>query len=399
MPTDYFFAPRPSGVTGRGTKDSPWSADIFEARMIDLGSEAIAHLDAGIYPVRGTTGSAYNAVTNPGWQIQNSLYGERGAIIQLQNPILSASGSIKTVHNPQDLPLDSIEVEGVTVDCNASAFIANEPTCKIEGMVLYGRNLRVRGVRIINHYGKLSASNEAWAASIYQPGAGYQTGNHSISSFVDCEAASPLGDYTNGFQIGGILATNPMAGHIIGCRVQDHTEGYAFGIGNVRQGLVADSFAVNCKIGYYDDASGGYGLDFLRNQILRIPATASQGGRGFVIQTGGGSGDWSNVRIADNIFEMAATIPSDRPNGILVGATTNNVFGLTVERNQFRYSAGYATHSHGAKVSGADAYACVLAEGGPPYLRNWSAAGNTYAPTMALYMGAFSTAGFSQPTY
>jgi hypothetical protein len=398
MPQDYYFAPRATATTGSGTKDSPWAAELFESKMIALGSSAIAHLDAGTYPVRGTTGSAYNATTNPGWQIQNHVYGQRGAVIQLQNPVLTASGSIKTVHNPQDLPLDGIEVEGITIDCNASAFSSQQPTCKIEGLVLYGRNLKVRRVSIINHYGSLTASNEAWAASIYQPAAAYQTGNHTPSSFIDCEARSPLGDYTNGFQIGGILATNPMSGHILGCRAYDHTAGYAFGIGNVRQGLIADCTAVNCQIGYYDDASGGYGLDFLRNQILRIPATSSNGGRGFVIQTGAGVGDWQNVRIADNVFELAPVVVSDRPNGLLLAAPVNNIIGLTVDRNQFRYSDGYGTHSHGAKTSGSDAYACSLSVTSGN-IRNWGGSGNTYAPTMALTMGGFSTAGFSQPTY
>lgn len=399
MPQDYFFAPRATATTGSGTKDSPWAAELFESKMIALGSNAIAHLDAGTYPVRGTNGNAYDATTNPGWQIQNHVYGQRGAVIQLQNPVNPTNNQLKVVHNPTSLPLDGIEVEGITIDCNASAFSGSMSACKFEGLVLYGRNLKVRRVKVIKHLGVLSGGNEAWAAAIFQPPAGNQTGNHTPSAFIDCEASGPLGDYTNGFTIGGEIATNPMAGQILGCRCYDHTAGYAFGIGNVRQGLIADSTAVNCQQGFYDDASGGYGLDFLRNQILRIPATSANGGRGFVITTGAGAGDWRNIRIADCVFEMEAAILSDRPNGISINANTNNVLGLTVERNQFRYNAGYGTHSHGAKSSGSDAYACALANGASTNIRNWSAAGNTYAPTMTLSMSGFSTSGFSQPTY
>ncbi|MDD5199117.1 MAG: hypothetical protein PHC88_04880 [Terrimicrobiaceae bacterium] len=359
-----YFAIRSDSSQGSGTLTDPFNgkaktlgdslpsgwASWFDYNMHSLGPNTQVNLASGTYETQGNNdgNATHGFLLQPNITLRGAGMGV--TIVKLVGINATAGGTHIAISSGDyaKAPLlaslancDNVSVENITVDCN-SINVIGQPTINswdaVYGVFLSGSNCSIRGVEVVNSYGRQVGSGpyaEGFALEITGG-----TENITNAAIQNCIVRNPVGNYVIGITLAGYYnpSGNPPANTTASGIVSGNTVignpwvGYSGG--NTVSSIFANNIAQDVRFGFRQDTGQLNRVTFNNNSFV-----GSESAFNLTLQNAGFLN--SKIIVSNNTFsgEVAGQFDGDGRGVINLNAVGGaQVSDITFQNNSISSS-------------------------------------------------------------
>lgn len=335
--SEIWFSPRAGRVPGDGSRQRPFEAGgpAFDERLRALPPGSTVRLLPGTYETRGfQNGGPDGILVKSGWTLTGAGVDRTTLrLIATLDDRTNNSGRNYVLFSGWGPTVSNVTISDLTIDCNYRGVsrASGLTNLSLHGIGLYGRDLVVRQVKVVNAAGYRSlpgVNPESFPIHLGIRGLEEPGGNLRIEN---CEVSSFAGGAATGIATLGEGGRDGIQGVIRGNRVVMNHGPAQFGYsGYGSNGLIVEQNWCSGAVRGFNWDTGGHG----RNLIIRSNQFLNCRSYGVLI---GGSRDGL---LEGNTIEMdgthGAAVVLSAPNQLFAGASGWVVRGNTLRRRTSR---------------------------------------------------------------